>query len=99
MLRDGEVQDISIFDLLVGDVMLFETGDILPADAIIFTGHGIRSVICVTHVYALLYGFLVMHVDLPTCHPQWLLSTMYVVCCQLEAAVFMTQGVFWSFGD
>lgn len=42
VLRDGEVQDISIFDLLVGDVMLFETGDILPADAIIFTGHGIR---------------------------------------------------------
>ena len=44
VLRDGEVQDISIFDLLVGDVMLFETGDILPADAIIFTGHGIRFV-------------------------------------------------------
>ena len=42
MLRDGEVQDISIFDLLVGDVLLFETGDILPADAVIFTGHGIR---------------------------------------------------------
>ena len=43
VLRDGEVKDISIFDLLVGDVMLFETGDILAADAVIITGNNIRS--------------------------------------------------------
>ena len=43
VLRDGGVKDISIFDLLVGDVMLFETGDILAADAIIIiTGNTIR---------------------------------------------------------
>lgn len=42
MLRDGEVQDISVFDLLVGDIMLFETGDILPADSVIISGHSIR---------------------------------------------------------
>jgi len=42
VLRDGEVKDISVFDLLVGDVMLFETGDILPADAIIISGNTIR---------------------------------------------------------
>ena len=42
VLRDAEVQDISIFDLLVGDVMLFETGDIMPADAVIITGNTIR---------------------------------------------------------
>lgn len=43
VLRDGEVKDISIFDLLVGDVMLFETGDIVPADGVIITGNTIRS--------------------------------------------------------
>ncbi len=42
VLRDAEVQDISMFDLLVGDVMLFETGDIMPADAVIITGNTIR---------------------------------------------------------
>lgn len=42
VLRDGGVKDISIFDLLVGDVMLFETGDIVPADGIIITGNTIR---------------------------------------------------------
>ena len=42
VLRDAEVQDISIFDLLVGDVMLFETGNIMPADAVIITGNTIR---------------------------------------------------------
>ena len=42
VLRDAEVQDISIFDLLAGDVMLFETGDIMPADAVIITGNTIR---------------------------------------------------------
>lgn len=42
VLRDGEVKDISIFDLLVGDVMLFETGDIVPADGVIITGNTIR---------------------------------------------------------
>ena len=42
VMRDAEVQDISIFDLLVGDVMLFETGNILPADAVIITGNTVR---------------------------------------------------------
>lgn len=55
VFRDAEVQDISIFDLLVGDVMLFETGDILPADAVIITGNTIRSAVwassmlCLSH--------------------------------------------------
>lgn len=54
VLRDGGVKDISIFDLLVGDVMLFETGDIVPADGVIITGNTIRysSCICVvTHTF------------------------------------------------
>lgn len=42
VLRDGGVKDISIFDLLVGDVMLFETGDIVPADGVTITGNTIR---------------------------------------------------------
>ena len=36
------MQDISIFDLVVGDVLVFETGDILPADAIMITGTNVR---------------------------------------------------------
>ncbi len=32
-------------ELLVGDVMHFETGDILAADGLLFQGSGVRSVI------------------------------------------------------
>lgn len=42
VVREGTVQDISIFDLVVGDIMVLETGDILPADAILITGTNIR---------------------------------------------------------
>ena len=42
VVREGTVQDISIFDLVVGDILVFETGDILQADAIMITGTNVR---------------------------------------------------------
>lgn len=38
VVRGGQEQEISTFELLVGDVVLVETGDILPADGILFQG-------------------------------------------------------------
>ena len=44
VMRDGATQQISVFDLLVGDVMLVETGDILAADGVLFRGNNVRQV-------------------------------------------------------
>ena len=41
-MREGTVQDISVFDLVVGDILIIETGDILPADAVLIAGTSIR---------------------------------------------------------
>lgn len=38
VMRGGEEQTLSCFDLLVGDVLLVEAGDILPADGLLFAG-------------------------------------------------------------
>ena len=43
-MRDGATQQISVYDLLVGDVMLVETGDILAADGVLFKGNNVRQV-------------------------------------------------------
>ncbi|KAK5134990.1 hypothetical protein LTR08_005942 [Meristemomyces frigidus] len=40
VIRSGKTQEISIHDLLVGDVLLVEPGDILPVDGIFISGHG-----------------------------------------------------------
>lgn len=42
--RDGATQQISVYDLLVGDVMQVETGDILAADGVLFKGNNVRQV-------------------------------------------------------
>ncbi len=42
VLRDGRTQEIDTGQLVVGDVMLFATGDILAADGILFQGDEIR---------------------------------------------------------
>ena len=44
VMRDGATQQISVYDLLVGDVMLVETGDILAADGVLFKGNDVRQV-------------------------------------------------------
>lgn len=42
VLRDGAQKEISTFDLLVGDVVVVETGDILAADGLLYQGTDIR---------------------------------------------------------
>nr|POE71340.1 calcium-transporting atpase 2 [Quercus suber] len=42
VVRSGRTQEISIHDLLVGDVLLVEAGDILPVDGIYIAGHGVK---------------------------------------------------------
>ncbi|EGW31295.1 Ca2+-transporting P-type ATPase [Spathaspora passalidarum NRRL Y-27907] len=38
VIRNGEQKMISIYDLLVGDVINLQTGDVVPADSILFDG-------------------------------------------------------------
>ncbi len=44
VLRNGQTEEISTADLLVGDVLLMDTGDILAADGLLFEGNDIRRV-------------------------------------------------------
>lgn len=39
VLRDSQQQRISIFDLSVGDVLIFEPGEVVPADGLLVDGH------------------------------------------------------------
>ncbi|TIB02081.1 hypothetical protein E3P94_01236 [Wallemia ichthyophaga] len=41
--RDGNEQHISIKDVLVGDILQLETGDILPVDGVFIGGHNIKA--------------------------------------------------------
>lgn len=41
MFRGGELLNISVYDLLVGDVVEIETGEILSVDGILIEGHNI----------------------------------------------------------
>lgn len=41
-LRSGKSQMISVFDVMVGDILHLESGDSIPADGILVSGHGIR---------------------------------------------------------
>lgn len=50
MLRDGRTQEIDTGQLVVGDVLLFNTGDILPADGMLFQGDEIRHAQCFSDV-------------------------------------------------
>ncbi|KAI9677071.1 MAG: hypothetical protein M1817_006910 [Caeruleum heppii] len=42
IIRSGKSQEISVYDLLVGDVILVEPGDLLPADGIFVEGHNVK---------------------------------------------------------
>ena len=46
MIRNGREVGISTYDLLVGDVLLLATGDILPADGLLFKGSDLRLARC-----------------------------------------------------
>ncbi|KAL8831314.1 MAG: hypothetical protein Q9191_000933 [Dirinaria sp. TL-2023a] len=41
-IRSGKSIMISVFDIMVGDVLHLESGDSIPADGILISGHGIR---------------------------------------------------------
>jgi Ca2+-transporting ATPase len=42
VVRSGRTQAISIFDVLVGDVMHLEPGDMIPVDGIFIDGHNVK---------------------------------------------------------
>lgn len=41
-IRSGKSTMISVFDVMVGDILHLESGDSLPADGILVSGHGIK---------------------------------------------------------
>ncbi|KAJ5749154.1 uncharacterized protein N7511_010850 [Penicillium nucicola] len=40
--RSGKSTMVSIYDILVGDVLHLEPGDAIPADGVLITGHGVK---------------------------------------------------------
>ena len=42
VIRDGEEQMIDIHNVVVGDVVLFEPGEIIPCDGIFLSGRNVR---------------------------------------------------------
>eukprot|EP00743_Colponemidia_sp_Colp-15_P000130 GILK01000149.1.p1 GENE.GILK01000149.1~~GILK01000149.1.p1 ORF type:complete len:1077 (+),score=234.49 GILK01000149.1:103-3333(+) len=42
VFRDGHVEEVSVHDLVVGDIMLLNTGDQLPCDGIIIEAHNLN---------------------------------------------------------
>lgn len=42
VIRSGKTQEVSVFDILVGDVVLVEAGDMLPVDGILIEGHNVK---------------------------------------------------------
>ncbi|CAK7232720.1 plasma membrane calcium [Sporothrix bragantina] len=42
VVRSGRMQELSIFEVLVGDVVHLETGDMIPVDGILIEGHNIK---------------------------------------------------------
>ncbi|KAF1956021.1 calcium transporting P-type ATPase-like protein [Byssothecium circinans] len=41
-VRSGKTREISVYDVLVGDVLNLEPGDMVPVDGILIQGHGIK---------------------------------------------------------
>ena len=42
MIRDGEPIEVLTADLLVGDIIKFKFGNVLPADGILLQGHDVK---------------------------------------------------------
>ncbi|KAI9727526.1 MAG: hypothetical protein M1828_006468 [Chrysothrix sp. TS-e1954] len=40
-IRSGKTREISVFDVLVGDIVLLEQGDMVPVDGIFLAGHNV----------------------------------------------------------
>jgi Ca2+-transporting ATPase len=43
VIRSGKTAEISVHDILVGDVMLLEPGDLVPVDGVLIEGHDVKS--------------------------------------------------------
>ncbi|KAJ5341137.1 hypothetical protein N7541_010261 [Penicillium brevicompactum] len=42
VVRSGKSSMLSVYDLMVGDVLHLEAGDSIPADGVLITGHGVK---------------------------------------------------------
>lgn len=42
VIRSGKSQEISVYDVLVGDVMHLEPGDLIPVDGVFIEGHNVK---------------------------------------------------------
>ncbi|KAL4947791.1 hypothetical protein BDW69DRAFT_189856 [Aspergillus filifer] len=42
VIRSGKMTEISVYDLLVGDIMHLEPGDLVPVDGIYISGHNVK---------------------------------------------------------
>lgn len=42
VIRSGKSQEVSVYDVLVGDVMHLEPGDLIPVDGVFIEGHNVR---------------------------------------------------------
>lgn len=42
VVRSGRSQELSVYDVLVGDVMHLEPGDLIPVDGVFIEGHNVR---------------------------------------------------------
>ena len=42
VIRSGKTREISVYDVLVGDVMHLEPGDMIPVDGIFISGHNLK---------------------------------------------------------
>lgn len=42
VLRDGEPTEISVYDLVVGDLLMIEPGDVIPADGVLVSGYNVK---------------------------------------------------------
>ncbi|KZF26326.1 P-type calcium ATPase [Xylona heveae TC161] len=42
LVRSGKTQEVSIYDVLAGDVLLLEPGDMVPVDGILIEGHNVK---------------------------------------------------------
>lgn len=45
VIRGGKPDSLNVFDLLVGDIVQLETGEILPVDGILFKANNISMII------------------------------------------------------
>jgi Ca2+-transporting ATPase len=43
VIRSGKTREINVYDVLVGDVMLLEPGDMVPVDGIFIEGHNVKA--------------------------------------------------------